>query len=397
MELCRDIENKTERQEVSLTIILFVIIFGVIVLSHEFGHFIVAKKNGIHVVEFAIGMGPTLFRIDRGGTKYSIKLLPFGGACIFDGDVDSLEGREKQSETGVRAEQQDGIYREMPVGTKEIFPLRKETEGSFLEAPVWVRIATIFAGPFVNLLLGFLIALILVAYRGTDLPVIQMVSGGSAAEEAGLMAGDVITRMNGERIHVYREVRLNSMLNSDGKDFSISFLRDGQEYSVELTPRYSEEDDRYYIGLIGVGEYVPCRGLSVIKYGFYEAEYVVRNTIKSLQMLVTGKLGKDDVSGPVGVASYVGETYETAKEYGFVTVVMSMLELVVILSINIGIMNLLPLPALDGGRLVFLFVEVIRGKPVPPEKEGFVHMAGLILFFLLMIFVMYNDIMRLFR
>lgn len=368
MELCRDIENKTERQGLSLTIILFVIIFGVIVLSHEFGHFIVAKKNGIHVVEFAVGMGPTLFHIDRGGTKYSIKLLPFGGACIFDGDVGLPEEQEK-----------------------------KVTEGSFLEAPVWVRIATIFAGPFVNLLLGFMIALILVAYRGTDLPVIQMVSEGSAAEEAGLMAGDVITRMNGERIHVYREVRLNSMLNSDGKDFSISFLRDGQEYSVVLTPRYSEEDDRYYIGLMGVGEYAPCRGFSVVKYGFYEAEYVVRNTIKSLQMLVTGKLRKDDVTGPVGVASYVGETYETAKEYGFITVVMSMLELVVILSINIGIMNLLPLPALDGGRLVFLFVEVIRGKPVPPEKEGFVHMAGLILFFLLMIFVMYNDIMRLFR
>ena len=211
------------------------------------------------------------------------------------------------------------------------------------------------------------------------------------------MAGDVITRMNGEKIHLYREVRLNSMLNSDGKDFSISYLRGGQEYSVVLTPTYSAEDDRYYIGLMGVGEYMSCRGFSIIKYGFYESEYVLKNTIKSLQMLVTGKLGKDDVSGPVGVASYVGETYETAKEYGFLTVVMSMLELVVILSINIGVMNLLPLPALDGGRLVFMFLEVVRGKPVPPEKEGFVHMAGLILFFILMIFVMYNDIMRLFR
>lgn len=352
-----------------MTIILFVIIFGVIVLSHEFGHFIVAKKNGIHVVEFAIGMGPTIFHIDKGGTKYSIKLLPFGGACIFEGE-DGLSAKSEEAES---------------------------TGGSFLDAPVWVRIATIFAGPFVNLLLGFLIALILVAYRGTDLPVIQMVSEDSAAEEAGLMAGDVITRMNGERIHVYREVRLNSMLNSDGKDYSISYLRDGQEYSVVLTPRYSKEDERYYIGLMGVGEYAECKGLSIIKYGFYESEYVVKNTIKSLQMLVTGKLGKDDVSGPVGMASYVGETYQEVKQYGFITVLMTMLELVVILSINIGIMNLLPLPALDGGRLVFLFLEVIRGKPVPPEKEGFVHMAGLILFFLLMIFIMYNDIMRLIR
>ncbi len=377
-----------------MTIILFILIFGVIVLSHEFGHFIVAKKNGIHVVEFAIGMGPTLLHIDRGGTKYSIKLLPFGGACMFEGE-DGL-GASGEGEESADAKQA-GVYRTTADGQAEDLLTRKSAGGSFLEASVWTRIATIFAGPFVNLLLGFFIALILVAYRGTDLPVIQGISEGSAAQDAGLMPGDLITRMNGEKIHVYREVRLNSMLNSDGKDFSISWLRDGKEYSVTLTPEYSEEDDRYYIGLMGVGEYMPCKGFSILKYGFYESEYVLRNTIKSLQMLVTGKLGKDDVAGPVGVASYVGETYETVKEYGFVTVLMTMLELVVILSINLGIMNLLPLPALDGGRLVFLLLEVVRGKPVPPEKEGFVHMAGLILFFLLMIFVMYNDIMRLFR
>lgn len=349
-----------------MTIILFVLIFGAIVLSHEFGHFIVAKKNGIHVVEFALGMGPTLLHIDRGGTRYSIKLLPFGGACMFEGE----DGLEKERELG---------------------------GGSFLDAPVWVRIATIFAGPLVNLAFGFLLALVLVAYRGTDLPVIQAVQEGSAAEEAGLKAGDVIRRMNGERIHLYREVRLNSQLNSDGKAFTISYLRDGQEGTVTLTPTFDQNDARYYIGLKGSGEYVECRGLAIWRYGFYESQFMVKNTIKSLQMLVAGKLGKDDVSGPVGMASYVGETYEEVKEYGFLAVFMTMLEWVVVFSINIGIMNLLPLPALDGGRLVFLFFEVLRGKPVPPEKEGFVHMAGLILFFLLMIFVMYNDIMRLIR
>lgn len=356
-----------------MTIILFVIIFGVIVLSHEFGHFIVAKKNGIHVVEFAVGLGPTLFHIDRGGTRYSVKLLPFGGACMFEGE----DGLKKEQEPGERRAEDFG--------------------GSFLDAPVWVRVATIFAGPFVNLLMGFLIALTLVAYRGTDLPVIQKVSEGSAAEAAGLKAGDRILSMNGERIHVYREVRLNSLLNSDGKDFLISYLRDGEVYAAMLTPKYDKNDNRYYIGLMGVGEYAPCKGAAVLQYGFYESQFVVKNTIKSLQMLVTGKLGKDDVSGPVGMANYVGETYEEVKEYGFLTVFMTMLELVVVLSINIGIMNLLPLPALDGGRLVFLFLEALRGKPVPPEKEGFVHMAGLILFFLLMVFVMYNDIMRLIR
>ncbi len=385
-----------------MTIILFILIFGVIVLSHEFGHFIIAKKNGIHVVEFAIGMGPTIFHIDRGGTKYSIKILPFGGACMFEG-MDDLPEEKNKEEKDIKEkniEEGNSLWGSKESGGVENgnrLLQEKNVGGSFLDAPVWTRIATIFAGPFVNLLLGFFIALILVAYRGTDLPVIQMISEGSAAEEAGLRAGDVITRMNGEKIHIYREVRLNSMLNSDGKDFSISYLRDGVEHSVVLTPTYSKEDNRYYIGLMGVGEYIDCRGFSILKYGFYESEYVVKNTIKSLQMLVMGKLGKDDVSGPVGVASYVGETYETVKEYGFLTVLMTMLELVVILSINLGVMNLLPLPALDGGRLVFLFLEAVRGKPVPPEKEGLVHFAGLVLLFGLMIFVMYNDIMRIIR
>ncbi len=379
-----------------MTIILFFLIFGIIVLSHEFGHFIVAKKNGIHVVEFAIGMGPTIFHIDRKGTKYSIKLLPLGGACMFEG-MDDLPEEEEPGKKGREAEkaqrrQQASEEEEKAAFSREI---AEDAGGSFLEASVWARIATIFAGPFVNLLLGFVIALMLVGYRGTDLPVIQKISEDSPAEAAGLMAGDIITEMNGENIHIYREVRLNSMLNSDGKDFTISYLRDGEEYHVRLTPQYSAGDDRYYIGLIGVGEYVDCHGLDILKYGFYESEYVFKSTVKSLQMLVTGKLGKDALSGPVAVADYVGESYEEVKDYGTLAVIMTMAELTLILSINLGIMNLLPLPALDGGRLVFLFVEVVRGKPVPPDKEGLVHLAGLILFFMLMIFVMYNDIMRL--
>lgn len=379
-----------------MTIILFILIISIIALVHEFGHFIVAKKNGIHVVEFGIGLGPTIFHIDRNGTRYALKLLPLGGACVFEGIAPSSE--ENDMEDGRFSPESEGAGR---VNIQNIdggmLFTGKGNGGSFLEASVWSRITTIFAGPFMNLLLGFFAAMILVAYSGTDLPIIQMVAEGSAAEAAGLQAGDVITRMNGERIHLYREVSLNSMLNSDGKDFSISYRRNGEEHSVVLTPIYSEEDDRYYIGLMGSGEYVECKGLSVIKYGFYESEFMVKSVIRSLQMLVTGKLGKDDVSGPVGMATVVGETYESAKKYGFMTVVMSMLNLLVILSINLGIMNLLPIPALDGGRLVFLFIEAIRGKPVPPEKEGLVHFAGMVLILVLMVVVMYNDIMRIFQ
>lgn len=363
-----------------MTIILFFLIFGIVVLSHEFGHFIVAKKNGVHVIEFSIGMGPMLVHLDRGGTRYAIRLLPFGGACMFDGEegVPSQNDREKED----TAEYQ------------EIADSPENPDGSFLHAGVWTRIAIIFAGPFFNLLLGFLIALILVGFSGSDLPVISKVMDNSAASEAGLQEGDTIVKLNGESIHLYREVSLASALNSKGKPMTLVYRRDGVKKTVTLTPKYSKEDARYYIGLQGGGQYIKCRGLQIFEYGFYETEYVFRATIKSLQLLVTGQLSKNDVSGPVGIAHYVGETYDEVKQYGVPTVVLTMLNIVLLLSVNLGIMNLLPLPALDGGRLVFMFVEVVRGKPVPPEKEGIVHFAGFVIFFLLMILVMFNDIMN---
>lgn len=358
-----------------MTIILFLIIFSIVVLSHEFGHFIVAKKNGVHVIEFSIGMGPMLLHIDHGGTRYAIRLLPFGGACMFEG-LDDFP--EKKEDTSQAEEEQE------------------EHEGSFLHAGVWARIAIVFAGPFFNVVLGFIIAIILVGFSGADLPVVQGVMAGSAAEEAGIQAGDTILKVNGESIHLYRELFLVSALNKTGKSMTIVYERDGEKTTVRLTPKYSEEGQSYYIGLSGSGEYITCKGLKIIQYAFYETEYVFRATIKSLQMLVLGQLSKDDVSGPVGIAHYVGETYNEVKDYGISTVILTMMNFVLLLSVNLGIMNLLPLPALDGGRLVFLFLELVRGKPVPPEKEGFVHFAGFVLFFILMMMVMYNDIMNFF-
>ena len=139
-----------------------------------------------------------------------------------------------------------------------------------------------------------------------------------------------------------------------------------------------------------------CNPLQVFQYGFYEVEYYVRVTYKSLGQLLRGKVTKDDVSGPIGIAQFVGESYDQAEEnYGTSSAILTMLEIIVLLSVNLGILNLLPLPALDGGRLLFMLVEVIRGKPVSPEKEGIVHFAGLVVLMILMVFIMYNDIMRL--
>lgn len=348
-----------------VTVILFVLIFGLIVISHELGHFLLAKKNGIRVVEFAVGMGPTLFHFQKGETKYSLKALPIGGACIFDG------------EDGVSA--QDGVV----------------DERSFMSASVGARISSVVAGPLFNFILAFVLALFVVAFTGSDRAVVQTVAPGSAAEAAGIQSGDRITRINKERIHVGRQVILISMLNK-GEELEVEYVRNGEKNSTRVTPVYSEEDGRYYMGFVGVSEYFKCNALEVFQYSFYELEYWVRTTFKSLGMLFTGQVTKDDVAGPVGIAQLVGDTYEEVKPYGIGSVIFSMMNIAILLSVNLGILNLLPIPALDGGRLVFLLIELIRGKPVSPEKEGMVHLAGMVALMLLMVFVLFNDISRLF-
>ncbi|MDE7246475.1 MAG: RIP metalloprotease RseP [Lachnospiraceae bacterium] len=356
------------------TIILFIIVFGLVVISHELGHFLIGRKNGIRVVEFAVGMGPTLFSFTARGTKWSLKLLPLGGACMFEGE-DGLEREE-----GLREEQEEA------------------GEGiAFTEAGVWARIATVFAGPFFNFILAFVIAVILCVFTGADLPVVGTVMEGSAASEAGLQQGDVITKIGREPIHFYREVSMISALNQ-GEMMEITYERNGEKAVTVLAPQYSEEDGRYYMGITNGGDYLECNPLQVFQYGFYEVEYWVKLTYKSLAMLLKGQVTKDDVTGPVGIAQLVGESYDQAeKDYGTSYAILTMLQIVVLLSVNLGIMNLLPIPALDGGRLVFMLVEVVRGKPVPPEKEGMVHFAGLVVLMVLMVFIMYNDIMRLVR
>ena len=384
----RSLENDT----LIKTIILFLIVFGIVVISHEFGHYIIGRKSGIRVLEFFVGMGPTLFSFEKGGTKYSLMLFPIGGACMFDGE-DGLHGTEDEGKEKKSLHEMAGI--ESPKEKEEKTPVMIQQEGcAFNEAGVWKRIATVFAGPFFNFLLAFVFALSIVAFTGTDRPVVMGFMENSAVEQAGLQVGDVITRIGHERIHLYREVSLISALN-EGETLEIHYTRDGEKRVTMVTPVYDEEAGRYYLGLMGAGEYIKCNPIQVFQYSFYEVEYWVKATYKSIGMLLSGQATKDDVSGPVGIAQFVGDTYEEAKGYGVSTVIFTMMNIVILLSVNIGIMNLLPLPALDGGRLIFMFVEVIRGKPVPPEKEGIVHFAGLVVLMILMVFVMYNDIMKL--
>ncbi len=349
-----------------MTIVLFILIFGVIVVGHELGHFLLAKANGITVVEFSVGMGPKLLRFKRGGTEYSLRLLPIGGACMFEGE-DGLENGN---------------------GTP--------SKGAFPNASVWARISTVFAGPFFNFLLAFVLAMIVVGYAGSDRPVLLDVMDGYPAKGAGMRGGDLITRMNGERVYLSREIWLNTFA-SPGETMEVEFVRDGETHTVTLVPKYDEEEGRYLLGFQGYGESVDCKNAGIFKYSYYEVRYWLKATVKSLGMLLSGKAGKDDITGPIGMVQVIDEVKEQAQPYGIWVVLLNMINIALLLSVNLGVMNLLPLPALDGGRLVFLILEAVRGRPIPPEKEGMVHLAGFVVLMIAMVLVMFNDISRLLR
>lgn len=346
-----------------LTIVLFLLIFFVIVMGHEFGHFLLAKANGIRVNEFAIGMGPKVAHFKKGETDYVLRLLPLGGACMFEGE--------------------DGLSEESA----------QMTEGNFQNASVWARISTVVAGPVFNFLLAFVFAVIVAGYAGADLPVLGDVLPGSAAEAAGMQGGDQIVRFN-SKIRLAREIQLEMELNRKNEPVEVEYVRDGKTYQTVLTPQYDEETGRYLVGFSNYAYYVEAKGFNLFKYGWYQLRFCMKNSIMSLQALVQGKLTKNDVAGPVGMAQMVGEVVEETAPGGPLLVLMNMINIAMLLSVSLGVMNLLPLPALDGGRLVFLLLEVIRGKPIPPDKEGIIHLAGFVALMILMVFVLFNDVQR---
>jgi len=351
-----------------VSILVFILIFSIVVIAHEMGHFLIARMNGIAVKEFAIGMGPVIFKKKKKETEWVIRLFPIGGACVFEG-ADIFEEKIEDKENVV--------------------------EGSFQSANIWRRIATVIAGPVFNVILGFVLALILVGFTGTDRPIIYDLTPGYPAEEAGILPGDEIVKMDGERIHLYREISILSYLNK-GEEIEITYERDGIKYDTVIKPKYEEESNRYYIGFISSGEYVTSSGLNVFPYAWYEVKYALSSTIKSLEMLISGNAHKEDVSGPVGIALIIDDVIETASPYGIKSVILTLCNFALLLSVNLGVLNLLPIPALDGGRLIFMLIELVRGKPLSPEKEGIVHFIGFAVLIVLMVVVLYNDISKLF-
>lgn len=345
---------------VNLKILIALLIFSLIIVIHELGHFLLAKKNGICVNEFSVGMGPKLVSFTRGETRYALKLLPFGGSCMMLGE--------------------DG---------------GSDDERSFGRKSVWARISVVIAGPIFNFILAFLLSLFIVGSIGYDKPTINQVMDGYPAQAAGLQAGDTIVKINNEKINVYREVMVFVQMHQ-GEKATIVYERDGKQYNTTLEPKLNEESGTYLYGFAGAGTRVKGDAITTIKYSAYEVKYWIVTTIKSLGMVFEGKVTSDDVQGPVGIVNQIGQTYEESKSDGAFSVWLNMLNISILLSANLGVMNLLPLPALDGGRLVFLLIEAIRGKPINQEKEGMVHFVGLMLLMALMVFVMFNDIRRLF-
>ena len=341
-----------------MSYILALIIFSAIVIFHELGHFLLAKWNGIEVIEFSLGMGPRLLSHVWGDTRYSLKLLPIGGSC-------QMVGEEEAS----------------------------DSEGAFGNKSVWARIAVVAAGPVFNFILAWVLALIIVGSVGYDNTMVDIIPD-SAAAEAGMEDGDQIISINGSRTWLYREVSLYSRLHQ-GQTATVVFERNGEKQTVVLTPKQSDTG-AYLYGFSRTVQREKGGALETVGYSCAEIRYWLKATVESLKMLIGGQVGLEEMSGPVGIVSTIGDTYKESRVDGWYYVTMNMIMIAILLSVNLGVMNLLPIPALDGGRLVFLILEAIRGKAIPQEKESMVHFTGFVLLMGLMAVILFSDLHKLF-
>lgn len=427
-----------------MSIIIAFLILGIVIIVHELGHFVAAKLNGIMVEEFSVGMGPRIISTQRGETLYSLRVVPFGGSCMMKG--------EDEDNTAEGSFNSKSVWRRIAViaagplfnfilaffGALVIISivgydppriLQVEEDSASWEAGLREGdILTEFDGHTIDfgrdmslyeqlygldgdvITLSFLRDgqehtisyqpdvehryLLGISYYQTEGQAEVTVSSGGAAEQAGLVSGDIIIGMGNTDIASGMELaEYFSEYSLTGESVTVRYLHDGLEYETELTP---QETDVVQTGFVYNLYREKTDPVGVLKYSALEVRYWISATLQSLRMLVMGQLGLDVLSGPVGVVQVIGETYEETRDEGPLMTWLTMLNLTILLTANLGVMNLLPLPALDGGRLVFLLIEAVRGKPVNREAEAMVHFAGILLLFGLMIFVTIQDVTHLF-
>ena len=371
----------------STNILIAILIFSVIILFHELGHFLLAKANKVGVIEFSLGMGPRIVsfaKIDGGfrlkffgsskyfeehkefedPTIYSWKILPLGGSCMMLGEMENLEN-----------------------------------DKAFGKKSVLARMSIIFAGPFFNFILAFALALCVIGMVGYDKAQITDVEVGMPIEQSGFQDGDIITEINGRNIVVNRELIYYLQFHplSDAP-VELKAERDGKEITATVTPKLVKNDEGqevYRLGFAyGVGR--TKTGLwDTVKYSAYEVKFWICTTMESLWQMITGKVSAKEISGPVGIIHTVGDVVDQSRKDGLKYVWLNIFSMGILLTANLGVVNLFPIPALDGGRLLFLIIEGIRKKPLPEKFESYVNAGGFALLMLLMVFTFANDILNL--
>ena len=381
-----------------VTAIVTIVVFLVMITLHEFGHFAAAKLLGVKVLEFSVGMGPPLIKHKGKKTLYSLRLLPIGGYC-------RLEGEDGES----------------------------SDPAAFSNQKLWKRFVIVASGAIINILLGFAVFAVVVKMMSPIATnVIEKIDGRSHLSEAGVLEGDRIVAINGHKIGIYNDISFYTNEFSESTSTAeITVKRNGKKIKYTVVPSISETevfykedcievsdkingiaktykvdyndetaaarelldtDYQYYKGyILGFeAKRVEITAFNVIPEAWKYTRYVIKSIFFAIGDMISGKTGLNNLSGPVGVASVIGEAVNSGKNS-----LLNILFIVAVLTVNLGIFNLLPLPALDGGRLFFMIVELIRRKPIPPEKEGMVHTIGLVLLLVLAVVVCYSDIMKL--
>ena len=352
----------------SVSILIAILVFGLIVVIHELGHFIMARKFGVLVEEFAIGMGPILYSRQMGETLYSLRLFPVGGFCRMLGE-DNASG--------------------------DIRALNNKTLGQ--------RAIILSFGAVMNIFLAFIIFLFLVSVVGFTTAEIKGVVPDTPIDKAGLTVGDRIINLNGTVINIFEDLSLELSL-CNGQTMSMTYIRNNQQYKTNITP-YEAAPGIYKLGFYPEGRtgvfaeevegFERASILESLSVPVYQIMFFIRATIVSIIKLITLQIPVDAIYGPIGIVTVIDQAYtESIQESGWYAF-LNMINLCAFLSANLGVFNLLPVPALDGGRLIFVLFELIRRKPVPVEKEGLVHFIGFVLLMIFAVFIAYSDIMKL--